>query len=48
VPAEQVLEVAVARAAALVGKPRATIAAIKRGLYGEAVAALETPVSLDA
>jgi enoyl-CoA hydratase/carnithine racemase len=48
VPAEQVLEVAVARAAALVGKPRTTIAAIKRGLYGEAVAALETPVSLDA
>jgi enoyl-CoA hydratase/carnithine racemase len=46
VPSEQVLEVAVERAAALMGKPRATVAAIKRGLYGEAVATLEAPVSL--
>jgi enoyl-CoA hydratase/carnithine racemase len=46
VPSGQVLETAVERAAALVGKPRATIAAIKRGLYGDAVAALEAPVSL--
>jgi enoyl-CoA hydratase/carnithine racemase len=45
-PAEQVLEAAVERAAALVGKPRATVAAIKRGLYGGAVAILEAPVSL--
>jgi enoyl-CoA hydratase/carnithine racemase len=48
VPAVQVLEAAVERAAALVGKPGATAVAIKRGLYGEAVAALEAPVSLDA
>jgi hypothetical protein len=41
-----VLEAAVERAAALVGKPRATVAAIKRGLYGGAVAILEAPVSL--
>jgi enoyl-CoA hydratase/carnithine racemase len=46
VPSEQVLEAAVARAAALVGKPRATVVAIKRGLYGEVVATLEAPVSI--
>jgi enoyl-CoA hydratase/carnithine racemase len=46
VPSERVLEAAVERAAALVSKPRATIAAIKRGLYGEAVATLEAPVAL--
>jgi enoyl-CoA hydratase/carnithine racemase len=46
VPSEQVLEVAIERAAALVGKPRATVAAIKCGLYGEAVATLEAPVSI--
>jgi Delta3-Delta2-enoyl-CoA isomerase len=46
VPSEHVLEAAVERAAALVGKPRATVAAIKRGLYGEAVAALQAPVAL--
>ncbi len=46
VPSEQVLEAAVERAAVLVVKPRATVAAIKRGLYGEAVATLEAPVSL--
>jgi enoyl-CoA hydratase/carnithine racemase len=46
VPGEQVLEAAVERAAALAGKPRATAAAIKRGLYADAVAALESPVAL--
>jgi Delta3-Delta2-enoyl-CoA isomerase len=45
-PLEQVLEMAVARAGALVGKPRATVAAIKRGLYRNAVAALEEPLAL--
>jgi enoyl-CoA hydratase/carnithine racemase len=40
-PSERVLETAVGRAAALVGRPRATVAAIKRGLYAEALAALE-------
>ncbi len=39
-PSAQVLETAVARAAALAAKPRATVAAIKRGLYADAVAAL--------
>jgi len=36
----------VARAAALTGKPRATVAAIKRDLYTEAVAALEQTAAL--
>jgi Delta3-Delta2-enoyl-CoA isomerase len=45
-PSEQVLEMAVARAALLSGKPRATVAAIKRGLYPDAVAALEGPAAL--
>jgi Delta3-Delta2-enoyl-CoA isomerase len=45
-PSELVLEAAVARAAALTGKPRATVAAIKRGLYADAVAALEEPAAL--
>jgi enoyl-CoA hydratase/carnithine racemase len=45
VPAEQVLEEAVGRAAALAAKPRATVAAIKRGLYADAIAALEGPVA---
>ncbi len=43
VPAEQVLDVAVDQVAALVGKPRATVAAIKRGLYAEELVALESP-----
>jgi enoyl-CoA hydratase/carnithine racemase len=42
-PSEQLLESAVNRAAALAGRPRATVAAIKRGLYADAVAALEEP-----
>jgi hypothetical protein len=46
VPAEQVLEEAVRRAAALAAKPRATVAAIKRGLYADALAALGAPVAL--
>jgi enoyl-CoA hydratase/carnithine racemase len=45
-PSELVLETALARAAGLTGKPRATVAAIKRGLYADAVAALEAPASL--
>jgi enoyl-CoA hydratase/carnithine racemase len=45
-PAERVLEDAVQRAAALAAKPRATVAAIKRGLYADALAALEAPVAL--
>lgn len=45
-PAEQVLETAVARAAVLAGKPRATVAAIKTGLYADVVAALEQPAAL--
>lgn len=44
-PSEQVLETAVGRAAALVGKPRATVAAIKRGLYADAAGALEGPAA---
>lgn len=46
VPSEQVLDTAVTRAAALAAKPRATVAAIKRGLYADAVAALEEPAAL--
>lgn len=42
VPAEQVLDVAVDQAAPLAAKPRATVAAIKRGLYADALAALES------
>jgi Delta3-Delta2-enoyl-CoA isomerase len=42
VPDEQVLAAAVARAAGLAGKPRVTLAAIKRNLYAEALAALAT------
>ena len=45
-PSEQVLESAVARAAALADKPRATVAAIKRGVYADAVAALQEPAVL--
>lgn len=45
-PSEQVLESAVDRAAALAGKPRTSVAAIKRGLYADAVAALEQPAPL--
>jgi enoyl-CoA hydratase/carnithine racemase len=41
VPVEHVLDVAVERAAALADKPRATLAAIKRGLYADTIAALE-------
>jgi enoyl-CoA hydratase/carnithine racemase len=40
VPAGRVLAAAAERAAALAAKPRATVAAIKRGLYGDVVAAL--------
>lgn len=43
---QRVLEEAVQRAAALAAKPRATVAAIKRGLYADALAALEAPVAL--
>ncbi|HTC73800.1 MAG TPA: enoyl-CoA hydratase/isomerase family protein [Solirubrobacteraceae bacterium] len=43
---ELLLEAAVARAAALTGKPRATVAAIKQGLYADALAALEAPAAL--
>jgi Delta3-Delta2-enoyl-CoA isomerase len=46
VPEEQVLDTAVARVTALAGKPRATVAAIKRGLYADAVAALQAPTPL--
>jgi enoyl-CoA hydratase/carnithine racemase len=46
VPAERVLEAAVELARTLGGKPRAVLAAIKRGLYGDAVAALEQAPSL--
>jgi enoyl-CoA hydratase/carnithine racemase len=46
VPAERVLEAATERAQALGGKPRPVLAAIKRGLYGDAVAALEQAPSL--
>jgi enoyl-CoA hydratase/carnithine racemase len=42
---ERVLDVAVERAAALAGKQAVTLAAIKRNLYAEAVAALEAGVS---
>lgn len=41
VPAEEVLDAAVVRAAALAGKPRTTVAQIKRGLFAEVVVALE-------
>lgn len=41
VPAGQVLAVATERAAALAAKPRATVGAIKRGLYAGALAALD-------
>lgn len=40
VPAGRVLAAAAERAAALAAKPRTTVAAIKRGLYGDVVAAL--------
>lgn len=46
VPLEQLLETAVDRAAAFAGKPRATVAAIKHGLYADVVAALEDPAPL--
>jgi enoyl-CoA hydratase/carnithine racemase len=42
---QHVLDAAVERAGALTGKHRATVAAIKRGLYGDAVAALEAPAA---
>jgi len=41
VPADRVLAAAVERAAALAAKPRATVAAIKQGIYGDVVAALQ-------
>jgi Delta3-Delta2-enoyl-CoA isomerase len=40
VPEERVLDAALERAGALTSKPRATVAAIKRGLYADAIAAL--------
>jgi hypothetical protein len=40
VAAEEVLPRAVARAAALAAKDRATYAALKRGIYAEALAVL--------
>ncbi|HXN36637.1 MAG TPA: enoyl-CoA hydratase/isomerase family protein, partial [Solirubrobacteraceae bacterium] len=46
VPEEQVLEAALERAGALTSKSRATVAAIKRGLYADAVAALEATTPL--
>jgi enoyl-CoA hydratase/carnithine racemase len=46
VPDEQVLDASIERAGALAGKHRATVAAIKHGLYGNAVAALEAPATL--
>jgi Delta3-Delta2-enoyl-CoA isomerase len=46
VPSEQVLETAVARAAGLAGRPRATVAAIKRGLYAGAIAVLDESAPL--
>lgn len=46
VAAEQVLETAVERAAASVGRPRTTVAAIKRGLYADALATLAGPTRL--
>jgi enoyl-CoA hydratase/carnithine racemase len=41
VPAGQVLAAAAQRAGALAGKRGATVAAIKRGIYGDVVSALE-------
>jgi enoyl-CoA hydratase/carnithine racemase len=46
VPSELVLETALARVGALVDKPRASVAAIKRGLYADAVSALEATATL--
>jgi enoyl-CoA hydratase/carnithine racemase len=46
VPDQQVLDAALERAGALAGKDRATVAAIKHGLYGDAVAALHAPATL--
>jgi enoyl-CoA hydratase/carnithine racemase len=46
VPEERVLEAALERAGALTSKSRATVAAIKRGLYADAVAALEATTPL--
>jgi Delta3-Delta2-enoyl-CoA isomerase len=45
---QRVVAAAVERAAALAAKPRATVQAIKRGLYADALAALEAPASLEA
>jgi enoyl-CoA hydratase/carnithine racemase len=47
VASEQVLDLARERAAALAGKPRATLTAIKRALYDEALAALALQPDLD-
>jgi enoyl-CoA hydratase/carnithine racemase len=47
VPAGEVLAVAGHRAGALADKPRATVAAIKRGLYADTVAALENSGAAD-
>jgi enoyl-CoA hydratase/carnithine racemase len=43
---ERVLEAAVERAAALAGKPRATVAAIKRNLYADVLTALDSSAGL--
>jgi enoyl-CoA hydratase/carnithine racemase len=47
VPADQVLTAAGHRAGALAAKPRATVAAIKRGLYADVVSALENQGAAD-
>jgi enoyl-CoA hydratase/carnithine racemase len=47
VPAGQVLTAAARRAGPLAGKPRETVAAIKRGLYAGTVAALENGAAAD-
>jgi enoyl-CoA hydratase/carnithine racemase len=47
VPAEEVLEAAIERAAALAEKPRATVAAIKTGLYAHVASALEASHGFD-
>ncbi len=46
-PSDAVLDAAVERAAALARKPRVSVAAIKRGLYADAVAALVAGVDID-
>jgi enoyl-CoA hydratase/carnithine racemase len=47
-PADAVLDAAIERAAALAGKPRVSVAAIKRGLYADAVYALASEADVGA